>query len=93
MSKMKKKPTSGKRLAPKPASTNVTHEPLTPVDWPHGHVRAELTCNEDDECVKIWIHGHTHYLHATTARELEKMLGSRLAEYNKKTDAMGMPGV
>ena len=28
---------------------------------------------EVDECIRVSIHGHVHYLHSTTARELEKM--------------------
>jgi hypothetical protein len=57
------------------------------------HVRVELTGDDDLECVRIWIHGYTHYLHSTTARELEKMLGKCLDDYNKVAEQNGMPSV
>jgi hypothetical protein len=72
---------------------NTTHEPEEPHNWPTGHVRVELTGHDDLECVKVWIHGHTHYLHASTARELEKMLGKCLDDYNKMAEENGVPVV
>jgi hypothetical protein len=70
-----------KRKAP----TNVTHEPAIPVNWPDGHVKVSLTGDDADECILVWIHGHMHYLHSTTARELERMLHNKLEEWNKHT--------
>ena len=60
----------------------VTHEPMPPKDWPTGHVRVELTTPDDDEleAIRLWVHGHTHYLFLTTARELLTMLERRLRE-------------
>jgi calcineurin-like phosphoesterase family protein len=74
-------------------TTLVTHEPKQPQDWPIGHVRVELTGSDESECVKIWIHGHTHYLHSTTARELAKMLDKCLDDYNKIARQDGIPGL
>ena len=74
-------------------ATLVTHEPVQPNNWPTGHVRVELTGPEEVECVTIWIHGHTHYLHSTTARELAKMLGECLNEYNEIAQQHGVPTV
>jgi hypothetical protein len=74
-------------------TTLVTHEPDEPQNWPTGHVRVDLTGPDDLECVKVWIHGHTHYLHSTTARELAKMLGKCLDDYNKTAKEHGIPGV
>lgn len=71
----------------------VTHEPPVPVDWPDGHVRVELTDDDEEECIQVWIHGRTHHLHSTTARELQKMLHARLAEWNEIARAHGMPPV
>ena len=73
--------------------TNITHEPPEPMNWPEGHVRVELTGDDQEECVAVWIHGHTHHLHSTTARELQRMLGERLDEYNRKAHALGFPTV
>lgn len=66
----------------------VTHEPREPKNWPFGHVSVEYIGNDAnvDECVKIVIHGSTHYLHATTARELEKMVHHALDEHNSTVD-------
>ena len=75
------------------ATEPVTHEPATPVNWPHGHVQVELTDSDQSECVRVWIHGHVHFLHATTARELAKMLGLCLEEYNKAARSRGFPTV
>jgi hypothetical protein len=74
-------------------SEPVTHEPATPINWPHGHVCVELTDADQSECVRVWIHGHMHFLHATTARELAKMLGVCLDEYNKAASEIGFPTV
>jgi hypothetical protein len=71
----------------------ITHEPEVPQNWPTGHVRVELTGPDEHECLKVWIHGHTHYLHATTARELTKMLGSCIDDYNKIAQEHGLPSV
>ena len=60
-----------------------TREPEEPLPgWPASHVAAELTGDDDFECVRVTVHGVEHYLHATTARELQNALGSRLDEYN-----------
>jgi hypothetical protein len=59
-----------------------THEPKQPHNWPHGHVAVALTGSENDECVRLTVHGVDHYLHSTTARELSNMLLSRLEEWN-----------
>jgi hypothetical protein len=67
----------------------VTHEPMPPESWPTGHVRVELTAPEDDECVRVWVHGVTHLLHATTARELANMLEQGLREYEKAKKEFG----
>jgi hypothetical protein len=61
----------------------VTHEPMVPVNWPEGHVRVELTDAAQDECIVVTIHGVAHYLHSTTARELEKALAVKLDEWNQ----------
>jgi hypothetical protein len=71
----------------------VTHEPDAPINWPHGHVQVELTNPAQSECVRVWIHGHVHFLHATTARELAKMLGVCLDEFNKAASKLGFPTV
>ena len=80
-----------------------THEPKKPVNWPRGHVRAqlvratdvgvELTDDKIGECICVTIHGNKHYLHSTTARALEKMLRKSLDEYNLKARAWGVPQV
>jgi hypothetical protein len=90
MSKKKKKPFPGK-----PARTSlVTHEPDEPIDWPDGHVRVELTGSEEDECIKVWVHGHTHFLHSTTARALQDKLVKALAEWNAgRAEALSVLGV
>ena len=62
----------------------VTHEPRIPQDWPHGHVGVELTGDEIDECIKVRIHGHDHYLHSSTARELSNMLLETINTWNGK---------
>jgi len=83
MSKKNRNATSGKPLNASP----VTHEPEVPQNWPDGHVRVELTGNETDECVKVWIHGYMHFLHATTARALQEKLEKALTEWNESKDA------
>jgi hypothetical protein len=85
MSRRKKPPTSGRPSH----NSKETHEPDEPIDWPRGHVRVELTGDDQEECITVWIHGRTHYLHSTTARELQKMLETRLAEWNKIAVADG----
>lgn len=62
---------------------HVTHEPEIPVNWPIGHVSVSLSATEVDECVKVKIHDSIHFLHATTARELQKMLECALDDFNK----------
>ncbi|MFJ9027579.1 hypothetical protein ACIRQP_03485 [Streptomyces sp. NPDC102274] len=76
----------------RPASE--THEPGMPLpNWPSSHVSAQLTGDDQDECVKVTIHGVDHYLHATTAHELHTALGERLDQFNGVTRAAGLPGV
>lgn len=71
-----------------------TREPDEPLPgWPQSHVAAELTDDDDFECVRVTIHGVQHYLHASTARELQKALGSRLDEYNALCVEHGAPTV
>ncbi|MEU3690762.1 hypothetical protein [Streptomyces narbonensis] len=71
-----------------------THEPPDPLPgWPESHVRAELTGDDEFECVRVTIHGVDHYLHASTARELQKALGGRLDEYNALCFEHGAPTV
>ncbi|WP_413099061.1 hypothetical protein [Streptomyces sp. Inha503] len=71
-----------------------THEPDSPLPgWPRSHVDSELTDPDSDECVVVTIHGIRHYLHATTARELQAALGKTLVEYNELCDRTGVPGV
>lgn len=74
-------------------SVTVTHEPDVPQNWPDGHVAVALTGNEQDECIEVMIHGVRHYLHSSTAQELNRMLGSRIEEWNKTAQAVGFPGV
>jgi len=71
----------------------VTHEPAVPHDWPDGHVAVALTDDNEGECIEITIHGVRHFLHSTTARELEKMLATRIAEWNQIARNSGWPGV
>lgn len=54
-----------------------------PRNWPEGHVLVKLTGDDQGECIEVTIHGVPHYLHSTTARELQKMLSSNLATWNK----------
>ncbi|MGA5134994.1 hypothetical protein ACPCTO_34945 [Streptomyces olivoreticuli] len=71
-----------------------THEPTVPLaNWPQGHVGIELTGGDQEECVLVTIHGVKHYLHACTARELERHLASTLEEYNASCRDFGMPPV
>jgi hypothetical protein len=71
----------------------VTHEPEMPQNWPHGHVGVVLTEDTADECIEVTIHGIRHNLHSTTARELEKMLSSRIESWNLVARAAGYPTV
>lgn len=52
-----------------------------------------ITDPDDDECIEVTIHGVRHYLHSTTARELNNMLGKRLDEWNETARSRGVPGV
>ncbi|NWF25219.1 hypothetical protein HW130_02900 [Streptomyces sp. PKU-EA00015] len=71
-----------------------TREPEQPLpDWPKSHVSAELTGDDQFECVLVTIHGVEHYLHASTARELQLMLDSKLKEYNGVCEELGVPQV
>ncbi|MFC9816091.1 hypothetical protein ACFVJM_28990 [Streptomyces virginiae] len=71
-----------------------THEPEVPLPgWPRSHVDSELTGEDEDECVLVTVHGVQHYLHATTARELQTALDRTLAEYNERCEAVNWPGV
>jgi hypothetical protein len=77
----------------RPQNSLVTHEPETPINWPDGHVRVSLMPANADECVLVWIHGRSHYLHATTARELYNKLHVVLNEYNEIAAAHGVETV
>lgn len=68
-------------------------EPEGSVNWPHGHVSVEETFDDQAECFVVTIHNIEHYLHATTAYELYKMLGERITKWDKKAKANGTPGV
>lgn len=70
-----------------------THEPPMPQNWPNGHVEVALTDNDQDEYIEVTIHGVRHYLHSSTAQELNIMLSSRIDEWNKTAQASGFPGV
>lgn len=71
-----------------------THEPPMPLPgWPESHVSAELTDADQDECVVVTIHGVKHYVHSTTARELQLMLEGTLGQYNAVCDEHGAPQV
>lgn len=67
----------------------VTHEPAVPQNWPEGHVSVALTDADQDECLEITIHGVKHYLHSTTARELNNMLIAKIDEWNVTAEAGG----
>jgi hypothetical protein len=60
-----------------------THEPHSPQNWPHGHVHVEVTGDETVECFVVTVHTVKHYLHASTARELQKMLQVALDQFNR----------
>lgn len=81
----------GPKTGPQPEP--VTHEPPEPVDWPRGHVRVALADPDEPECIRLWVHGHVHYLHATTARELERLLGKSLDAHNERVAPFGVPRV
>lgn len=69
-----------------------THEPDMPLPgWPESHVRAELTGDDQFECVLVTIHGVKHYVHASTARELQLMLEGMLKKYNEDCEEHGVP--
>lgn len=78
-----------RKPAPVPVPRQTTHEPVMPLPgWPGSHVSVELTDDEFDECVLVTVHGVDHYLHATTARELQKALEGKLEAYNATVDAV-----
>lgn len=66
----------GKKLASNNKSINVTHEPQIPLpNFPLSHVKVDDVFHTDnDECMKITIHGTEHYLHQTTAFSLYEQL-------------------
>lgn len=71
-----------------------THEPAEPLPgWPASHVSAELTGDDEFECVRVTIHGVEHYVHASTARELQLMLTGTLDKYNALCEEHGAPQV
>ena len=71
---------------------NETHEPVQPLPgWPKSHVSVDLTDDDEFECVLVTIHGVKHYLHASTARELQLMLEGKLKEYNGVCEEHGAP--
>lgn len=75
----------GNRLRQEPRKAPVvteTHEPAVPINWPEGHVRSEMTDDTQGECIAVTIHGVTHFLHATTARELARSVEQTLDEWN-----------
>lgn len=80
-------------MAKQQSEGNTTHEPLIPNNWPHGHVAVKETADSDEECFIVTIHGVKHYLHATTAYELQKMLDTTIKQWDKKAKAYGAPGV
>ncbi|MER5556367.1 hypothetical protein ABT001_32720 [Streptomyces sp. NPDC002793] len=71
-----------------------TREPVQPLPgWPESHVSAELTGDDEFECVVVTIHGVKHYVHASTARELQLMLEGSLKRYNDVCEEHGAPTV
>lgn len=72
---------------------HTTHEPSQPNNWPNGHVSCELTGDDTSECMIITIHGIEHYLHASTSRELEKMIHNQLETFNQKCREYGIEEV
>lgn len=71
-----------------------THEPPQSLPgWPESHVSAELTGDDEFECVVVTVHGVKHYVHASTARELQLMLEDALKEYNAVCEEHGAPPV
>jgi predicted phosphohydrolase len=71
----------------------VTHEPAVPQNWPDGHVSVTLTDSNVDECIEVTIHGVKHFLHSTTARELNNRLTARIDTWNATARAAGFPEV
>lgn len=71
----------------------MTHEPVVAWKWPDGHVSAQLTGLEHEECVKVTVHGVDHFLHSSTAMALFVMLGDALDDYNDRARALGLDGV
>lgn len=70
-----------------------TYEPIKPMNWPYGHVGIREADNDVEECFMITIHGVQHYLHATTAYELYKMMGTAITKWDAYAKSYGMPGV
>jgi hypothetical protein len=58
--------------------------------WPESHVKVELTGADTLECICVTIHGAVHYLHSTTARELERLLHEQLDAYNHGVEATNL---
>jgi hypothetical protein len=52
-----------------------------------------LTGDDEFECVVVTVHGVKHYVHASTARELQLMLEGTLKEYNAGCEELGVPQV
>jgi hypothetical protein len=76
------------------AAIRETHEPDFPLPgWPQSHVDVALTDPDEDECIAVTIHGVAHYLHSTTARELNIALQSKLEEWNVIAQKSGFSGV
>jgi len=69
---------------------SVTHEPERPLPgWPESHARAESVFGEPSaECIKITVHGVTHYLHGTTAAALATQLHDALEVSDSESAAV-----
>ena len=72
----------------KKSTKSGTHEPVNSLaGWPKSHVNVQLVLDTSvNECVLLTVHEQLHYLHATTARELQRMLEDELARYNRDVD-------
>lgn len=81
------------RVKQERVQVTVTHEPEVPLNWPDGHVGVTLTGDDEGECIEVTIHGARHYLHSSTARELNNMLAARLDEWNATARVAGLPEV
>lgn len=82
----RQKQNKARRERPLPAATREPH--VAPAGWPGSVVRSELTGPDDDECVRVTIHGVEHLLHATTARALSDALLKTLDAYNDEIRTM-----